>query len=78
MSGKMQHIFKKEFRSIDVFSTSMSIKQCVKGISFNFFSNVYPYYLNEIFKSAWKWQTDTTNNFENFILFPRPTQDGKS
>ena len=47
---KMHHISEEEFKVLNWLPTSKRVDQFINTITYNFASNICPYYLNEIFE----------------------------
>ena len=59
---KIHHISEEEFRLINWLPNSKRVDQCINAITYNFFNNTCPFYLNEIFEFAPHYRTGTRNN----------------
>ena len=60
---KIHHISEKEFKFINWLPSSKRVYQYINTITYNFVNNIYPSYLNEIFKFAPHCRIGTRNNF---------------
>ena len=60
---KMHHISEEEFKLINWLATSKKVHQCINTITYNFFKNKCPYYMNQIFEFVPHCRIGTSNNF---------------
>ena len=60
---KMHHISEEEFKVLNWLPTSKRVDQFINTITYNFASNICPYYLNEIFEFSPHCRIRTRNNF---------------
>ena len=74
---KMHHICLKEFRPINWSPSKERIKQCINGITFNFFNNICPFIWMKFLNSLYLVLIDTRNSFARLKHHFRNTDTGQ-
>ena len=69
----MHHISEEDFRSINWFTTSKSVTECINTVTFKFVNSTCPYYLKEIFEFGPYCRIGAINKHENLKIPFRKT-----
>ena len=72
----MSHILQKEFQVINWLTIKERHNQCVNSISFKYFDNQCPHYLNEVFMKAPEASSSLRNSYHKFQQRFRKTNTG--